>query len=130
MQPVASDLSGFLYKLLPAAGTGNGNLAFSPGNPDGLMALGTVEIPVLPVLQPVIYLQEFSVFLIPLIGVSGQAAADGPDHQAIAQRPENQIKGLHRDDHRQKACNKTRAQDRHIQPVRAITAGHEAAIGC
>ena len=115
----------FLDKPFPAAGTGNGDFALAPGDSNSLMALGAVEITILPVLQPVINLQEFPVFLIPLIGIAGQAAADGPDHQAIAQRPENQIEGLHGNDHGEQACHQARAEDHHIQAVSAIAAGHE-----
>ena len=130
LQPVAWILSGFLYKLFTAAGTGDGDLSLAPGNPDSLAALGAVEITVLPIFHPVIYLQEFPVFLITLVRIPGETPADRPDHQAIAQGPENQIEGLQVNKYRQEACNQARAQNRHIQPVRAITTGHKAAIGC
>ena len=127
MQPALK--SGFLQEAFLAAGTGDGDLAFAPGNADGLMALGAVKIAMLPVLQTVIDLQEAAVFLITLVGVPGQAAENGPDHQTIAQRPENQVKGLHRNHHRQQTGHQAGAEDRHIQTVGAIATGHKAAKG-
>ena len=61
------------------------------------MTLGAVEVAVLPVGKTVPDLQEFPVLLVPLVGIAGETAENGPDHETIAQRPENQIHGLHPD---------------------------------
>ena len=82
---------GFLNKLFRAFRAGNGDLAFALGHPDGLVAPGTFEIFVLPVLQPLGKAQIFAVFLIPLVGVARQHPEDGPPHTYIgkqqAERP-------------------------------------------
>ena len=44
---------GFTNEFLPAFGTFDGYFSFSPGHANGLPALGTAEMPVLPVLYPV-----------------------------------------------------------------------------
>ena len=59
----------FFNELLTALGAGDGNLAFAPGYPDHLTAPGTIEIAVLPVLDPVHQHQKFPVFLIALVGI-------------------------------------------------------------
>ena len=84
-------LLSFLHETLPALGAGNGDLAFSPGDTDHLTALGTVIITVLPILQPGEKLQEFPVLLITLIGIAGEAAENGPEHQAISQQGQQHV---------------------------------------
>ena len=44
--------SSLFYKLFTAFGTGNGDLALSLGHPHLLAALGTIEIAMIPVLDP------------------------------------------------------------------------------
>ena len=73
-----------LHEFFPAAGAGDGDLALAPGDPDHLAAFGTVEIPVIPVLQPVKDLQKFPVFLVALVGVPGKDPENGQKHQYIA----------------------------------------------
>ena len=84
-----------LHEFFPAAGTGDGDFSLSSGDPDHLAAFWAVEVAVLPVLHTARQLQEFPVFLIPLVGIPGQATENGPDHQAVAQGPEDQVEGLH-----------------------------------
>ena len=75
---------GFLNELFFTLGAGDGNFAFSPGNPDHLAALGAIEIPMLPILDPIQQLQEFPVFLVALVGIPGQGPENGPEHHAVA----------------------------------------------
>jgi len=84
MQQTLLIFSGFLHEFFPAAGTGNGNLSLSSGYPHHLTALGAVEIPVLPVLDPAHQLQELPVLLIALISIPGQGPENGPEHHAVA----------------------------------------------
>jgi len=117
--------SGFADEFLPALGTGDGDLALAPGNPDHLTALGAVEVAVLAVFQPVKELEEFPVLLIPGIGIPGEGAEDGPDHQAIGHGGQEQIdEGLMKEGGDQ-AGHKAGAQDRHIQPVGAVASCHK-----
>ena len=78
-------LLGFLDKLFPALWAGDGDLAFSSGNPHHLAAPGTIIIAVLPILDPVHQLQIFPVFLIALVGIPGEAAENGQKHKTISQ---------------------------------------------
>ena len=123
-------ISGFLDELFLAPGAGNGDFALATGDAHHLAALGAVEIAVFPVLQAVEKLQEFPVFLIALVGVPGHGAPNRPDHQAVAQGPEDQVEGRGRNPHRQQTCHQSCAQDHHIQPVRAVPACHEITQSC
>ena len=117
----------FADKFLLAPGAGDGDFALAPGNPDGLAALGAVEIAVVPVLEPVKDQQEFPVLLVALVGIPGEGPEDGPEHQPVAEGPEN---GPHRQIAEQggeNAGHQAGAQNDHIQPVRAVPARHKAA---
>lgn len=116
----------FPNELFSAPGTGDGNFSFASGDTDGLVALGTVKIPVLPVLEPVKKLQELPVLLIPLVGIAGHGPADGPDHKAIGENQENKIEGESPDKGGDKTCNEAGGQNHHAQPVGAIAPVHEA----
>ena len=115
-----------LDKLFPALGTGDGDRALAFGYPDRLMALGAIEMPMLLILDPLQDHQVFPVFPIPLIGIAGQCAENGPNHQDIGQS--GQQCGHHRYPHekqRHYAQRHTGDQDRHIQFVCAVAAHHE-----
>ena len=118
-------MSGFLDELLPAFGTGDGNLTLTPGDPDHLTAFGTVEVTVLPILNPVEKLQKFPVFLISLIGLAGKAAADGPDHQGIGNRGQNQIHQGRLNEGTDETDCQSCAEYGHIQLVGAVAACHK-----
>ena len=122
-------MSGFPDEFFSAPGAGDGNLALAPGDPHGLAALGAVEIPIVPVFKPVDQLQKFPVFLIALIGVSGKHPEHGPDHQRVAQQPEDQAYRLPPKQGGENAGHKARNQDCHIQTVGTVPAGHESAQG-
>ena len=109
--------SGFSDELLPAFGAGDGDFALPPGNPDGLMALGTVEIAVVPVLQAVEKQEKGPVLLIALIGIPGESTEDGPDHQGVAEEPENSAHNRPDEEGREDACKQPKTQDHHIQSV-------------
>ena len=76
-------LSSLLYELFLAFRAGDGDLAFAPGNPDLLTAAGAVKVAMLPVLQLLEEQQEFPVFVITFVGLTGKAAEDRPDHEGI-----------------------------------------------
>ena len=76
-------LLGFSDKLFPAFGAGDSDLSLATGHPDGLVALGAIEMLVLPVLDPVQDHQKPSVFPVALIGVPGEAPEKCPKHQDI-----------------------------------------------
>ena len=122
-------VSGLSYKLFPALGAGDGDLALAPGYTYRLAALGAVKVAVLPVLQPVEELEELPVLLIALVGISGEAAPDGINHQRITEYPKNQIHRRHRKQYRQNAGGQTRAENGHIQTVCPVASGHEAPEG-
>ena len=75
--------SGLLDELLPALGAGDGDLALTPGDADGLAALGAGEIAVVPVLDLVKEPQELPILLVPGIGIPGEHPEQGPEHQAV-----------------------------------------------
>ena len=116
-------------KLFPAAGTGNGNLALTPGNADGLLALGTVEIPVIPVPDPIHALEEFPVLLITLVGVAGQRTENGPEHQGIGDAMEDQVGQGAADKQSQNDHHQGGTQNRTVQFVAAIAAFHKTPEG-
>ena len=120
-------LLGFLDKLFLALRAGNGDLAFASGNPYHLTASGAIEIAVLPILDPVHQLQIFPVFLIALVGVPGEAAKNGPEHQAVGQQSQQHVqKSVFSEE-----CNKTHhyagEQNSGIEFVRAVAAHHKPA---
>ena len=118
----------FLDKLFSAPGAGDGDFSLASGDPDHLVALGAVKIPVLPVPDPFKEMQEFPVFLVAFIGIAGQAAHDGPGHQTVAEQNQHHAQCVKGADHRQKAGSQTRAENCHIQSVRAVAASHKAAL--
>jgi len=118
----------FPDELLIAPGAGDGNLALAPGDTNGLVALGAVKVPVLAILDPLTDLQETPVFLIAGIDIPGKTAANGPDHQAVADDPEDQVKGPGRDHHGQQTGHQSGAQHHHIQPIRTVPACHKIAV--
>ena len=119
--------SGFPDEFLLAPGTGDGDFALSPGDPDGLPAFGAVKIPVVPVFETVKNQQEFPVFLVTLIGVAGQGPENSPEHQRIAQRPEHCANARVSEHGGEDTGHQSGAEDHHIQPVRAVAAIHKAA---
>ena len=119
--------SGFLDELFPALGAGNGDFAFPPGHAHRLAAAGTVEVTVIPILDLIQHHQEFPVFLITQIGLSGKRTENGPEHTAVGQEGKAQIHQRRLDKHGHQADHNTGAQNRHIQLVRAVAAHHEAA---
>ena len=120
----------FPNEFLMAPGAGDGDFALPSRHPHHLTAFGTVKIAVVPILQPTDDLQKFPVFLIPLVGVSGQGAKNRPDHQTVAQQHQQQIDRRIPKNHRQQADRQTDTQDDHIQLVRAIASRHKAAEPC
>ena len=121
---------GFLDELFFALGAGDGDLTLALGHTYRLAAAGTIKIPVLPVLDSLQEGQILPIFLVTLVGVPGEAAEDGPEHQAIGNRRQNQIDRPHGDKHRDQADHQACTQDGGIELVRAVTASHKAAQAC
>ena len=115
----------FTNEFLPALGAGDGDLAFTPGHTNHLTALGAVVVPVLAVFQPVEELEELPVLLIPGIGIPGQTAVDGPDHQTVGHGGQQQIDQGHAEEGGNQAYHQAGAQNCHIQPVGAVASCHE-----
>ena len=118
---------GFLNELFFALGAGDSDLALTLGYTHRLAALGTIEIAMFPVFQPFHKAKILPIFLVALVGVPGEAAEDGPEHQTIGHRRQNQIDRPHGDKHREQADHQACAQDSGIELVRAVTASHKAA---
>ena len=97
------------------------------GYPDGLVALGALKIPMFPVFQPILNGKKFTVFLIPQIFVSGQAADNRPDHQAVGNGGEDQIHRQIPNKHRDQTDHNAGTQQEHIEPVVAVAAIHKSA---
>ena len=121
-----ADASSFANKLLYALGTGDGDLAFALGNTGLLATSGAAEILMAAILAAAAPCQETTVFLIPLIGVAGQAAEDGIDHAHIAQGGQCQTHPEKGHQQRYQAKNQTCAQNSGIEFVRAVSAGHKS----
>ena len=118
-------LSGFLDKPFSASGAGNGDLTLTAGNTHHLTALGAVIITMVPILQAVEKLQEFAVFLIPLVGIAGEAPEKRPEHQAVGHGRQQQIDLRIAEKHADKAGSKTGAEDHHVQYIGSIAAHHK-----
>ena len=108
-----------------AFGAGDGDFALVPGDADGLAAAGTDEIAVLAVPDPVNHQHEPSVFLIAAIDVAGKTAEDRPDHQCVAQHPEDPAENRAAQEGRQQARRQTHAENDHIQAVCTVAPRHE-----
>ena len=84
-------VSGLSYKLFPALGAGDGDLALAPGYPDTLPAAGAIEIPVLPILEPVDQQQKPPIFPVTPVGVPGQHPENAPAPQGVVHGHQNQL---------------------------------------
>ena len=119
-------LLGFANKFFPALGAGDGNFSLMAGNTHRLMTPGAVEMPMLFILQPFQKPQILPVFLVALVGVPGQAAENGPDHQAVAEDKKDQIQPPGLGPHRQQAGHQSGAENHHIQPVCTVSPRHKS----
>ena len=118
---------GFLDKPFPALGAGNGDLAFSPGDAHHLTALGAVVIAMFPIIQAVKKLQEFAVFLITLVGIAGEAAAERPNHQCVGDTCQQKMHLRRIEKATDQTDYQTCRKDHHIQFVGSVAAHHEIA---
>ena len=118
--------SGLFDELFPALGAGNGDLALALGHPDGLAALGTGVIAVVPILELIHQQEELAVLLIALVGVAGEAPHQGDGQQGVHAHGQDQIEELVAHEHGQHTQHQTHDQKRHIQSVVTITTHHEA----
>ena len=108
---------------------GDGDFSLPPGDTNHLTALGAVVIAVLPVLQAVKKLQEFAVFLIPLVGIAGKGAEHSPEHTDIGQGRKDQGGEGGADDQRNQAENDAQGQNQHIELVCSVAAIHKMPQG-
>ena len=118
-------ISGFLDKFLSAFGAGDGNFAFTTGDTHGLAALGAVEVAVLTIFDPINQGQEFAVFLVAFIGLSGEAAEQGPNKQGVIDQGEHGADGLIGDEEADEHHNNAGPQDHHVQLIRTVATGHK-----
>ena len=116
-----------LDELFSALGAGDGDLALATGDADGQAALGAGEIAVVPVFQLVEEPQEFSVLLIPGIGIPGEHPGQGPDHQTVVGKGQHQLHRCHGDEGAKQAHGKGGAEDGQTQLVGAVAAHHKTA---
>jgi hypothetical protein len=115
----------FLDEFFPALGAGDGDFSFSFGHPYLLAATGTVEIAVVPVFQLIHQHQEFSIFLVTLVGIPGEGTEHGPDHEAVSQSGQCQIYRIGFDKHGNHARDHASRQNAGIEFVRSVSAGHK-----
>ena len=114
-----------LNKFFLALGTGDGNLTFSFGYPHLLMAAGAIVVTVILILQLLEEQQELPVFIIPLVNIPGQSAANSQDHEAVRDHGKQQFDRSKGHQHRQEGKTETCTQDRHIQFVCAVATCHK-----
>ena len=122
-------LSG-LYELFPAFGTGDGDLSFSLRNSHLLMASGTIVIAMILILDLLKEEQEFSVFLIALIDISGKAAENSEEHQHIGNQSAGKLRNRAGKQRSQQRKSKTCTENCHIESVCAVAAGHKTLDAC
>ena len=116
---------GSLYELLPAFGTGDGDLSLSFGNSHLLTAPGAIVIAVILVFQFLEKDQEFTILLVALVNISGQGSYNGHDHEDISNGGAAQLQSCAGHKGSQKRKYKTGAEDRHIQLIRTVAACHK-----
>ena len=124
--PPGAPRSGFLYKLFPAFGAGDGDGAFAPGDAHLLAAAGAVKIPVIPVPEPLEKHHKFPVFLVSPIGVPGKGAENCQKQQNIGQKQQNKLHAHPGHEGGQDAGDHTGDEYGQIQLIRPIAACHEA----
>lgn len=114
-----------LDEALGALGAGNGDFTFAFGNPDGLPAPGAGVVTVFLIPELIHKAQIPAVFLVALVGVSGEGSEIGPEQQG---------KGAHRQDHvhqgiadkqRNQTENNAYTQDGVIEFIIAVAASHK-----
>ena len=93
------------------------------------MALGTVEITILTILDMLKKLKEFPIFLIPFIGIPGKNPGYSPDHQTIGDQKKDQTEGKSSYKAGQEAGNQSTCQNYHAETIRSIAAGHKSLHG-
>lgn len=119
------DILCFADKFLSAFGAGNGDFAFTLGNPHLLAAFGAGKIAMVTVFRATQQIQKAPVFPIPPIGLPGEGAIQCPDHTPIGQQPQNgSDPPIKKQGHQQ--GNYARPQYHGIELIGAVATGHEA----
>jgi hypothetical protein len=118
-------LSGLFNELLLALGTADGDLAFAPGDPDSLLATGATEVPVVPVLDPLLERQEFPILLVTLVGVPGKGSENGNAHKDIGEDKQHQAQNGDPDQHGKYAGTYADPENGTVEVVRAVPACHK-----
>ena len=122
--------SGLLHEPFPAFGAGDGNLAFLLGHTDALLTLGTFEILMIPILDAGQERKIFPVFLISLVGLTGETAVHSETYQCVAQTCQNQREDMQGHKHGQQTQKKCHAQNEGIEFIGAVTADHKPLHTC
>ena len=125
----SSFLSG-LYELLPAFGTGDGDLTLALGYSHLLMAPGTIVVTVILVFYFLEKEEKFSVLFITLINISGEGADNSDDHKRIGNGREDHLDQSTGKQSSQHGETKTRAENGHIQLIGAVAAFHKTLKTC
>ena len=89
------------------------------------MALGTLEVAVLPVLQTVDDLTVLPVFLIALVGVFGKAPKNHQSQEAVGDHGQDHVEAGNLDEHGQQTAYHACTKQCHIQMVVAVPADHK-----
>lgn len=106
--------SGFLHKLFPALGTGDGDFSLPLGHTNTLAALGAGKILVLPILDLLDHKQKSSVFPIPLVGIAGEAAEQCGNQAGIGNQNHNAFPPAQRQKCGNQADDDTRPQNHRV----------------
>ena len=123
----SGSFSGFAYKFFAALRAFDGDLSLVPGYPDALAALGAIEIPMFPILKPLQKQQKTTVFPVALVGIAGEAPENGPEHETVGNKGQDQLHQCRRDKQGHKAHHNACAQNAGIQFVGAVAAHHKVA---
>jgi hypothetical protein len=118
------------YKLFLTFWAGNRDLTLAPGNSDRLPTPGTIKVPMVFIFYSVQQPEIFSVFLVPLVGVSGKCPENCPTHAHVRKRHQNQLQKRAGKQHLQNAGNQTRKQNCRIQFIGAVAPLHKVPGGC
>ena len=117
--------SGLLYEFFFALGTGDGDFAFALGDPYRLAAAGAIKVAVVPVLDPIQQHQKSAVFLVALVGVPGEGAEHGPEHEAVGHKGQRQIHSRSLNKNRYQNNDHARRQNNRIEFIRSVASGHK-----
>ena len=123
----AKQKSGFSDKPFFALGAGDGDFTFVPGEPDSLAAPGTGKIAVFFILYLIAQTQIPAVFLVALVGISGEGTEIGPEQKHKSQGGQDHLHQGIADKQGNQTQHHTHTQNGIIELVIAVAACHEPA---